>query len=258
MTIQNDEDTKGLGMARKRDDAAVAENLPSEDQVISFLKHHPDFLLRHAELLLVLSPPSRWTSADGVVDMQVFMIQQLRDELERVRGTAEHVIHTSRSNLSTQNRTHQAVVALLGATSVANLAEVVSEDLPQLLDVDMATLCFEPTHIPVPELITPGVRALGLGDVTRLLGGEDRDCALNDEMPGDPLLFGESASLVQSSAIVRLPVEQTLGTVGAGHCPPGVLALGSRHGHTFHMGQGTELLNFLSHVIASSLGRFIG
>ncbi len=245
-------------MARKRDDAVLAEDLPNENQVIGFLKRNPDFLMRHSELLLVLSPPSRWTSVDGVVDMQVFMIQQLRDELERVRGTAEHVIHTSRSNLSTQNRTHQAVVALLGATNVATLAEVVSEDLPQLLDVDIATLCFEPTRVPVPELITPGVRALGAGDVSRLLGGDDRDCALHDQMPGDPLLFGDGAELVQSSAIVRLPVEQTLGPIGTGHCPPGVLVLGSRHGNTFHMGQGTELLNFLSHVIASSLGRFIG
>lgn len=234
-------------MARKRDGAVIIDTLPSEDQVIAYLRRNSDFLFRHPELLLVLSPPSRWTSADGVIDMQVFIIDRLRDELEQVKGAAEHIIHTSRSNLSTQARTHQAVVALLEATDVPSLARAVAEDLPQFLDVDIANLCFEP---PTSAALTAsGIRRLETGDVTRLLGGEDRDCALNDEMPGDPLLFGEGANLVQSSAIVRLMTDDT--------CPVGVIALGSRHGQTFHTGQGTELLSFLAHVIGACLSRFL-
>jgi len=236
-------------MARKRDDAVIIDTLPSEDQVIAYLRRNADFLFRHPELLLVLSPPSRWTSADGIVDMQVFIIDRLRDELEQVKGAAEHIIHTSRSNLSTQARTHQAVVALLEATDVPSLARAVAEDLPQFLDVDIANLCFEPPATLTPALNAPGIRWLAMGDVTRQLGGEDRDCALNDEMPGDPLLFGEGASLVQSSAIVRLMTDDG--------CPIGVIALGSRHGKTFHTGQGTELLSFLAHVIGACLSRFL-
>ena len=236
-------------MARKRDDAAILDNLPSEEQVIAYLRRHTDFLSSHPELLLSLSPPSRWTSADGVVDMQVYIIDRLRDELEQVKGAAEHIIHTSRSNLSTQARTHQAVVALLEATDVPSLARAVAEDLPQYLDVDIANLCFEPSPTLRDSLTSPSIRWLGLDDVSRFLGGEDRDCALNDEMPGDPLLFGEGASLVQSSAIVRLMTDDI--------CPKGVIALGSRHGKTFHTGQGTELLCFLAHVIGACLSRFL-
>ncbi len=235
-------------MARKRDDAVIIDTLPSEDQVIAYLRRNTDFLFRHPELLLVLSPPSRWTSADGIVDMQVFIIDRLRDELEQVKGAAEHIIHTSRSNLSTQSRTHQAVVALLEATDVASLARAVAEDLPQFLDVDIANLCFEPPHFIKGELPL-GIRWLAAADVDRLLGGADRDCALNDEMPGDPLLFGDGSSLIQSSAIVRLMTDDV--------CPLGVIALGSRHGRTFHTGQGTELLSFLAHVIGACLSRFL-
>ena len=236
-------------MARRRDDAVIIESLPNEDQVIAYLRRNPDFLFRHPELLLVLSPPSRWTSADGIVDMQVFIIDRLRDELEQVKGAAEHIIHTSRSNLSTQARTHQAVVALLEATDVPSLARAVAEDLPQYLDVDIANLCLEPPAASHPALTQSPIRWLAPGDVTRLLGGEDRDCALNDEMPGDPLMFGDGASLVQSSAIVRLMTDDP--------CPIGVIALGSRHGKTFHTGQGTELLSFLAHVIGACLSRFL-
>ncbi len=236
-------------MARKRDDAALADPLPTEQQVAKFLRVHPDFLIRHPELLLVLSPPSRWKDEDGVVDMQVFMIDRLRDEVERVKGAAEHVIHTSRSNMSIQNRTHEAVVALLAAEDMAGLAEAVSDDLPALLDVDVATLGFEAGDGFPPELAVTGVSRLPEGTVETVMGGADRDCALAEEMPGDPLLFGEGHALVQSSAMVRLVAE--------GRRPPGVLALGSRHGRTFHAGQGTELLSFLARVIESCLGRFV-
>ncbi len=236
-------------MARKRNDAALAEPLPSEGQVAGFLRVHPDFLIRHPELLMALSPPSRWAEAGAVVDMQVFMIDRLKDEVERVKGAAEHLIHTSRSNMSTQNRTHGAVVALLGAESIAALAEVVSDDLPALLDVDIATLCFEEGPLPLPELAVAGIVRIPPDHVCKLLGGNDRDCALAEEVPGDPLLFGDGHGLVLSSAEVRLHA--------GGRCPEGLLALGSRHGRTFHAGQGTELLSFLARVIESCLRRFM-
>ena len=236
-------------MARKRDDAASLEPMPSERQVAEFLRLHPDFLLRHPDLCRVLAPPSRWPEGDEVVDLQAFMIERLQEEVDQVKGAAEHLIHTSRNNMSTQSRTHQAVVALLGAESIAKIAEAVAEDVPSLLDVDIATLCFEEFPRPLPQLAIPGIVRIPAGQVVKLLGGRDRDCALNEEMPGDPMLFADATALVRSSAVVRLSPGE--------HCPDGVVALGSRHGSTFHTGQGTELLVFLARVIESCLRRFL-
>jgi uncharacterized protein YigA (DUF484 family) len=237
-------------MARKRDDAALAAALLDEQQVAAFLRAHPDFLIRNQDLLLSLSPPSRWGEDDGVVDMQSFMIDRLRDELDTVRGAAEHLIHTSRSNMSTQNRTHLAVLAILTADGIAALAQAVADDLPALLDVDVATLCFEPAKRPVPELVAPGVLSIPEGSVVRLMGGRDRDCALNEEMPGEPMLFGDGTGLVRSSAIVRLSP--------GGRSPDGVMAIGSRHGRTFHAGQATELVTFLARVVETCVRRWVG
>jgi uncharacterized protein YigA (DUF484 family) len=236
-------------MVRKRDDAALHLAPPDERQVEAFLRSHPDFLVRHPDLLLALSPPSRWDGDDGILDMQVFMIERLRDELDRVRGAAESLIHTSRSNMSIQTRTHKAVLAILSAESLAGLAEAVADDLPTLLDVDVATLCFERPETPLPALIAPGVLTLEPGLVAKMMGGPDRDCALTEEMPGDPALFGDGAGLVMSSAVVRL---------GPGDpCPAGVMALGSRHGRTFHAGQATELITFLGRVLDRCVRRFV-
>lgn len=237
-------------MARKRDDAVLTEPPPSDEQVADYLRRNPDFLLRHTELVLSLTPPSRWPDAEGVVDLQVFMIDRLKEEIDRIKGAAEHLIHTSRSNMSTQNRTHEAVLALLSADDMAALAQVVAEELPPMLDVDVATLCFEATDRALPALAAPGILRMPKGSVDRMLGGADRDCALSEQMPGDPLIFGDGAGLVESSALVRLDPE--------GDAPAGVLALGSRHNRTFHSGQGTELITFLAHVVETCVRRFVG
>ncbi|MCR6629983.1 MAG: DUF484 family protein [Magnetospirillum sp.] len=237
-------------MAHKRDDAAHAEAGPSEAQVTAYLRRHGDFLLRHPDLVLSLSPPSRWPDGGAVVDMQAFMIDRLKEEVNRIKGAAEDLILTSRSNMSTQNRTHQAVLVLLGAEDLGALAEVIAEDLPPILDVDVATLCFEHADHPLPALAVPGVHRIPSGSVDVLMGGPDRACGLNEEMPGDPALFGGGAGLVASSALVRLSP--------GGVCPDGLLALGSRHGCTFHAGQGTELITFLARVVEINVRRFVG
>lgn len=236
-------------MAHKRDDAAHADTAgPTEAQVAAYLRRHGDFLLRHPDLVLSLSPPSRWAEAGAVVDMQAFMIDRLKEEVNRIKGAAEDLILTSRSNMSTQNRTHQAVLVLLEARSLAELAQVIGDDLAPILDVDVATLCFENTPRGLPVLDAPGVQHIPAGSVDLLMGGRDRHCALNEEMPGDPALFGAGTGLVASSALVRLSP--------GGELPEGLLALGSRHGCTFHAGQGTELISFLARVIEIRLQQF--
>ena len=237
-------------MVRKRDDALASEPELTDKQVAGYLRLHPDFLLRHTELVTTLSPPSRWPGSDGIVDMQAFMIDRLKEEIERVKGATEHLIHTSRSNMSTQNRTHEAVLALLSAADMAGLAQVVGDDLGPMLDVDVAGLAFEECPIPIPALTVPVIQRLPAGSIDRIMGGPDHDCALNEQMPGDPAVFGAGAGLVSSSALVRLNP--------GGQCPPGLLALGSRHGRTFHSGQGTELITFLARVAASCVRRFVG
>jgi uncharacterized protein YigA (DUF484 family) len=240
---------KADSMARKRDDAAQSLPLPSEGQVLAYLAAHPDFLIRHADMARLLAPPSRWSAEDGILDLQVFMIERLKDDMDRIQGAAEDLIHTSRSNMSIQSRTHRATLSVLAADSLAELVEVISDDLPPLLDVDVATLCFETPVRPMARLSAPRMLALPQGTVAAMMGGADRDCALTEEMPGDPLLFGAGAGLVLSSAVVRL--------APGGSCPEGVLALGSRHGRTFHAGQATELVTFLARVVELCVRRFV-
>jgi uncharacterized protein YigA (DUF484 family) len=182
--------------------------------------------------------PSRW-SGDAVADMQQFMLEQLRGEINNLRDCAQDVIETSRSNMSIQTRTHTAVLALLSATSFNQLIRVVSEDFPLLLDIDVTKIGFEPANKYSIELMSSGIMRFQIGDVERHLGC-DQDVLLMRDVGDDVGLFGEGAGLVHSAALARLR---------HGHQkPPGLLALGSR-GSAFYPGQGTELIGFLARVL---------
>lgn len=216
----------------------------SDEQVAAYLCEHPDFFAKRAALLQTMTPPARW-SGDTVIDMHRYMVESLRGEIAGLRDCANEVIETSRANLAIQSRTHAAVLALVAAPNLEHLMRAVTDDMPILLDVDVATLSIEPR--PGPERMLDGIGRLHSGDVDRFVG-PGRDVALYREMADDGTVFGAAAGLVRSAAIARIRY---------GEDWPGLLAFGSRRDGSFHAGQGTELLRFLAKVAEVCLVRLL-
>jgi uncharacterized protein YigA (DUF484 family) len=242
---------KENGMTAKHDDATAKDGAAparaevTGDEVADYLRHHPDFLADHPGVLENLTLPSRW-SGDRVVDIQQFALEHLRGEIDNLRSCAMDLIDTSRGNLSSQTRTHSAILALIGAETFEQLMRVVSDQLPLLLDIDVATVGFEPALVPLPGLVAADVRSLPKGTVDRV-AGKSQDVALHHEMADDGTVFAAGAELVRSAALARLRP--------ATGRPVGLLALGSRDDGVFHTGQGTELVAFLAHVLERCIDR---
>ncbi len=211
----------------------------SADQVAGYLRRHPDFLNHYPELLDVLTPPAR-ARGDGVVDLQQFMVERLRrnnGELTRLR---DELVATGRSNLATQSRVHEAILALLRAGSFEEFVETITTDLTVILDLDVVTIGVEKAAEGAAWKPVAGVYCLEAGSVDALLGPSG-NMLLREDIVGDPAIFDGGAGLVRSDALIRLKISST--------SPPALLALGSRQTGAFHAGQGTELLAFLSRVL---------
>jgi uncharacterized protein len=208
------------------------------DDVVAYLRRNPDFLAEHPELLAALTPPSL-RRGDSVLDMQHFMLQRLRSDVGRMKAQQRALILASRSNLTSQNRVHAAVLAIIAASSFEQLLQIVTTDLAVLLDVDVVTIGVESASSKQPRLPLHGIQILRRGTVDRLLGPE-RGTLLCADTPGDFALFGSAAGLVRSQALLRLDVSE--------HAPVGLLCIGTRRPDKFHPGQGTELLSFLARV----------
>ncbi|MGH6934331.1 MAG: DUF484 family protein [Dongiaceae bacterium] len=208
-------------------------------QVADYLRRHPDFLAHHPDLLDGQVAPAR-KRGDGVVDLQQFMVERLRRDIARLRADQDDLLANSRDNQSTTERIHRAALALLGAESFEHLIETVTTDLAVFLDVDAVALCIEAADDKTPTTMVEGVQLLTPGAVDRILGF-DRNALLRDDVAGDPIVFGGSAGLVRSDALIRLTISEKT--------PSGLLAFGTRHPGYFNPGQGTDLLNFLAHLL---------
>lgn len=243
-------------MAGKTDDNVVfddgdamepaAGSPVTETEVVHYLLSHPEFLLDHVEVLRQIAPRGRW-SGDDVVDLQSVLIDRSQETIDDLRSAAQSVIQTSRSNMSVQTRTHEAILAMLDAGGFDDLLRVLNEDWPRLLDVDVVCLGFEFARAPMPALINPLSRQLPLGLVRQMLGPDMNVCLFTD-LVDDGTLFGEGAGLAHSAALVRVDAGFEL--------PPGLLCLGARE-DTFAPGQGTELLAFLGNALALTVRRWL-
>lgn len=225
---------------------SVGDTGVSDEQVAAHLRSNPDFLLRYPDLAACLSAPPRENSEGGVADLQQYMIDRLRRELDEVKDCAEHLIGTQRSNMSLQSRIHDAALTVLASRSLADLTETLS-GLSEPLEVDVITLCLEISDEVRPEIAASGVLRLPRGTCAEVFG--DRDTVLRGQASGAEGMFGSLAPLVRSYALARLAPGKRL--------PPGLLAVGSRDERTFHHGQGTELLMFFAKVVEYAVQRWL-
>jgi hypothetical protein len=146
-----------------------APSRPSDTRaadVVAYLREHPDFLEKHPAALGLLRAPSR-SNGDGVLDFQHFMLERLRNDLQRVQDEHKNLIALSRGNLASQCRVHKAALTMLKALSFEHLLQIVTTDLAVLIDVDVVTLGVESTAARTARLPLPGIHLLGAGMVDR-------------------------------------------------------------------------------------------
>lgn len=240
---RNQRDAAPEGGAGKVPAEATESETLTANGVAGFLRHHPDFLARHPDLLDVLTPPAR-DHGDGVLDLQQFMVERLRTELSEMAAARDALVATGRGNLSAQARVHKAILALLAARSFEHFIETLTTDVAVVLDLDVITLGVEQTTDNASRTHTAGVCRLEPGMVNSLLGSR-KAIALRADIAGDEAVFGAAAGLVRSEALIRLSIGATT--------PVALLALGSRDAEHFLEGQGTELLGFLARVVEGSI-----
>ena len=234
-------------MSQKTEVDSIAEFRDCEDvtaeQVADYLRLNPDFFVHQPEVLTTLTPPDR-SSDDTVVDFQSFIVKDLREQLDGLRDCATEVIETSRSNMATQARTHAAVLALLNATSLQQIVDIIYGGFPALLDVDVAVIALE--QIQSGDCSSLCIMPLVEGETDYILG-TDCDTLLSPTLSGTYSVFAHHAEPVLSGAFVRLRPEPL--------APAGLLALGSVQEGAFYPGQGSDLLKFLASITEVCLRR---
>jgi uncharacterized protein YigA (DUF484 family) len=235
-------------MVGSSDDAkALTTDIVAPDAVEAFLERNPSFLNDRPALLQKLVPP-QFDHGSGVVDMQMFMLDRLRDQLKRTNKREKSLLEAVEANSRIQRKVYRAVDALLAAQSVEELIRCIVDDLPSQFDVTKVALCIE-TDKPLPEdaekaglmVLAPGT-INSFGDVHKLV-------LLLANTRGHKAIFGGSAGNIRSMAHLRLEF-------GA-KAPRGLLALGSTEPEAFDPNQSTDLLAFFAQVLERCVRRWL-
>lgn len=225
------------------------------DQVRAFLKDHPDFLKKNADVLDGLSPPER-ELGDGILDFQQYMVKNLQKDTKDLKSKYEVLIDFCRDNMSVQSQVHQAALRLIKTKNLEQLLEAVTQDLLNLFDVDVVRLAMESDILfdtSYGDEVYSGIVFIEPGMIDAALGKKKNvrlveDCAENPPA-GFEQIFADCAGLIESCALLRLNLDMVEKNI--------ILAFGVRHKGRFHPGQGIELLNFLAQIVANQLDLYL-
>lgn len=212
-------------------------SLQSQD-VIAWLKRHPDFLQKNPDLCDILLPPKQ-QGGKGVADFQAYLIERLKADKTEAIETAREVVETARHNMNNQTRIHRAILRLLECESFEEFIESITADLTTFLDVDITALVVEAEGDKIPHITLPGIKIVPEDTIDKWMRG--KTILQQADICGIDTIYGAGATLVRSQVLVRVDISQ--------RTPPAVLAFGSRDPHAFHPNQGTEQITFLANVV---------
>ena len=229
--------------------AGEEENAPAfdEQEVATYLRARPDFLLRHPELLEQLEINHSAGSAVSLIERQVDL---LRGKNLRLEDRLNHLLNNAAENERRASSVHRLARTLIRAPSlaavIAGLKSCMREDfgIDEVFVGVNASLykrndieCFAPLE---PEGVL--VRVLDNFLRTRLI-----ECGPIDAARAK-LLFPKAEAAVLSAAIVPLEKEKSLG----------LLALGSKDADRFQPRQGKLFLEMTAELVAAALRARVG
>lgn len=228
-------------------------NSLSAEQVREYLRSHPKFFAENPEVLTWFVPPSP-QEEQNIADFQSFAIRRLQQQLRESQERLDSIVDSARDNTSVLHQIHHAILGLVRARDLEQLLEVVTLDLVQLFQVDVVRLVLESSALELRESHYPehhysGIVFIDEGLIDEIFCSRHmvQLCAdtTRDYFPGFEQIFSECTRIVNSCALLRLELRDDL--------PPAMLAIGVRERNKFHPKQGSELLQFLSMVLAERL-----
>ncbi len=205
--------------------------------VETFLLSHPDFLARRPGLYAALAPPVR-VHGERLADHMAAMLAAERRRAAELVARQKAMLVAGRRAAALQSRAQRAVLALMPSRTPAEALDILQQEWPGLLGIDVVSVCAEARCLPL-------ARPLPRGFVARTLPHGAR-VALRAEAHDTETLYGEAAPLVASDALARLPLPRG---------GPALIACGARdQGHYAH-GQPSEVMAFLAAAAAIALTR---
>lgn len=192
----------------REDRAGGAEE---ERQVAAYLIAHPDFLIRHPEVLAIIDVPHR---VPGAVSLIEYQVQRLRRQLAAERKRLAHLIARAREYEVLANRLHNLVLKLIAVERPDQLCHLLRDSLLREFQAEaLALKLFAHQSIALASTNPLTQSFIEFIDRRHALCGP-----LSPERAR--MLFGTAGGAIQSAAIVPLYTETQAGVIAIGSTDP--------------------------------------
>lgn len=224
---------------------ATAVDLPSEAEVVAFLRNNGDFFTRHAELLTRLELPHASGEAVSLVERQVAL---LREDNASLQQRLQQLVEYARRNEDLNARIHQLALALMNAAGPQAVFKSLSECLEADFDADRsAVLVFA-----APAFVDSDVQARFAG---RDAAAREPFAACLDagETVCGALEAAQHAAIFEAGEAGGSAVVMPL----TGAHWDGVLVIASDDPDRFEYGMATDFLNYLKDIVSLVLDPWV-
>lgn len=209
----------------------------SEEQIIDYLRAHPNFFVDHDYLLRELKVIHRNGSAISLGERQVQVFREHRDEL---KNQLEDLIEIARDNDAHFDKSRRLLLSLLEIKSIDEIELVVKEAFKDDENIDFSSVVIfgDQTDYPASEIslisYEQAKEKLGnLVDSTSAICGRFTDQQM-------ACLFPADADSIGSAAVIPLNNGETIG----------MFCLGSKDSNHFDSGMGSLFLSYISDFIS--------
>ncbi|MEJ2455306.1 MAG: DUF484 family protein [Candidatus Thiodiazotropha sp.] len=206
-------------------------------QVAEYLSEHPDFFLRHPDLLGAIEIPHESGAAVSLIERQV---ESLRKQLNETRDQLNDVMDIAAHNHSLQERMHHLTLELIDAATFDEVLNALEDELHDDFKADAMELrLFSSSRIDEHLEETLNEKAATFQQFFT------QNKPICGRLDAEQLsyIFGAESDRIASTALIPLKSEGVLG----------LLAIGSVDPKRFAPHHGTEFLTRLGEIISRTL-----
>ncbi len=206
-----------------------------EAQIAQYLLDHPDFFLRHEDVLEDIEVPHRTGEAVSLLEHKIRMLQ---DKASRHQKQLQELVAVARENEQLNQRLHRLTLRLIEAATVDEVLSTLQDELRDRFHADAVELKLFSSE----DLDEARVSEAGLAIFRKFMRTDRPTCG---PLSGDKLkvLFGDQAGESGSAALIPIRTRELAG----------VLAIGSRDRDRFHAGKGVDFLVRLGELVSLTL-----
>lgn len=218
-----------------------------EKTIVKFLRDNPDFFERHRDLLAAMILPHEHQGAVSLVERQV---QILREQKEAQKKRLNTLVANAQLNEKLNNQINQLILALLDATDLDHVLDIVQSRLSKDFNADTVVVRLfntgHPTLAARPDVVDWSEPVLGAFE--KII--KERRPACGQLKHGQlESLFSDEAGQIASAALIPLVESEDSKTCY------GMLAIGSHERDRFSADMGTMFLSQIGNILARVLKR---